>query len=126
MTDHTPRHADTAAARIRNAHARETHPSQTRAPWLLSELNRTTTPNPPTQADAMIVRITYLAEDRVSPDRTQDYYSVFTADDNSLQDAQYISSHDDVFGVAIYTVKAAENPDSKPIAIYQDGKGIIL
>lgn len=126
-----PDHADTATARIRNAHAREVHPSQPRHGWLDATLNRKTTPVTPS-TPVMVLRITYKQPSSLEADLSSDYYIVVAADDPTLYEAQRISEHDDVFGVGVYDPQHVMTDDgglkasAPPVAVYVRGKAVML
>lgn len=121
-----PENADPATARIRNAHARETHPSLTRIGWLDATLNRRTTPTDP-NGPLMILRITYTKPGSLEADLSSDYYITVAADDNTLADAQFISEHQDVFGVGIYDPQHLKDGKATrpPVAVYVQGSPVM-
>ena len=112
---------------IRNAHARETHPSQTRIEWADSDLHRGARDDDNAVDGLLVLRVTY-ADNNGSPNmRSADYAMITDADDAAIRDAKDISRHEGIYAVQVY----AATPDGIltsgiPLAQFADGMGELL
>lgn len=113
---------------IREAHAREVHPSQTRVQWDEEMLTRAAQWDD-TVADmgTLLIRVTYQCPtDTTAPDTSAgDFGMEAPAGDASVRDARDISRHADVYGVALYAV-IDDNVSGYPLAVFSDGQAIML
>ena len=110
---------------IREAHARETHPSQPLTYWSDSDRYRGARPEDNSLPNStLVIRVTYKDYSGNPNVDGGDYAMVTDASDSSIRDAESMSTHADVYIVACYAGDAdGQLRNTSPLAAFSDGHG---